>query len=61
MRMRTKDETRQAGNAITLAVALLAVYCLLAGDEWAAGTLALAAAVLAVAVEMRRKMITRRL
>ena len=61
MRMRTRDETGQTGYAITLAVVLLAVYCLLTGAEWAAGTLALAAAALAGAVAMRRKMITRRL
>ena len=57
----SRDGVRQTGYAITLAIVLLAVFCLLTGDRWAAGTLALAAAVTFVVVELLRKVTSRRL
>jgi len=57
----TRDGVRQTVYAITIAIVLLAVFCLLAGDKWAAGTLALTAALSLGGVEMLRKGSSRRL
>jgi hypothetical protein len=61
MRSATKDGMRQTGYTITVAIVLLALFCLLAGDQWAAGTLGLTAAVSVAAMEMLRKATSRRL
>ena len=57
----SRDGMRQTGYAITIAIALLAVFCLLSGDSWAAGTLGLTAALSVGAMEMLRKGFSRRL
>lgn len=56
----TRDGLRQTGYAITFAIGLLAVFCLLGGDPWAAGTLALVAVGTMGVVEMLRRRISRR-
>ncbi len=57
----SKDGLRQTGYAITVMIALLAVFCLLTGDQWAAGTLALTAVVSIAAMEFLRRATSRRL
>lgn len=57
----TRDGFRQTGYAITLAIVLLAVFCLLTGDQWAAATLAVAAVVAFGAIETLRRFTSRRL
>lgn len=57
----TRDGVRQTVYAITIAIALLAVFCLLTGDIWAAGTLALTAVLSLGAMEMLRRGFSRRL
>jgi len=56
----TKDGVRQTVYAFAIAITLLALFCLLTGDKWAAGTLALTAAFSFGAMEMRRKVASRR-
>lgn len=57
----TRDGFRQTGYAITLAIVLLAVFCLLTGDQWAAATLAVAAVAAFGAIETLRRFTSRRL
>lgn len=61
MRRATKDGMRQTGYTITIAIVLLALFCLLTGDNWAAGTLAVTALVSVAGTEMLRKVISRRM
>ena len=57
----TRDGVRQTGYAITIAIVLLALFCLLAGDKWAAATLALGGGLSMAVMEMLRKGLSRRL